>query len=144
MAQQPSRGARIFGYLVAVAVNAAGLWIAYRVLDWGWLPFLTEGWRDVLPVLSVSLLATVAANLGFVAYDGPVLKPVVDAVLLAISIAVSVTVWRVFPFDFAPYSFPWAAVARAVIAVAIVGAAIGIVVAIATAARAASRPQPEV
>ena len=39
--KDPPRAARIFGYLVAVVVNLAMLWIAWRVLDWGWLPFLT-------------------------------------------------------------------------------------------------------
>jgi hypothetical protein len=139
---EPPRAARIVGYLIAAAINAALLWCAYRILDWGWLPFLTEEWRDVLPMLALSLGATVVANLGFVAYDGPALKSLVNIVLLALSIAASVTMWRVFPFDFTPYAFGWGTLARVLLVVAIAGAAIGIVAELVKLVRAVSRPQP--
>lgn len=139
---QPARAARVAGHLVAVVVNVALLWVAYRVLDRGWLPFLTPQWREVLPVLTVSCVATVAVHLGLVAHDPPWLRALVEAVLLAFAIAVLATVWRVFPFDLEGYAVPWEVLARVALAVSVVGSAIGIVIQLVAVGRHASRPQP--
>ena len=33
------------------------LWIAHQLLGWGWPPFLTAAWDEVLGVVSLSLVA---------------------------------------------------------------------------------------
>ncbi len=138
------RGARIFGYLVAALLNLAMLWIAWHVLDWGWLPFLTGGWREVLPVLTLSLGATVAVNLGYVVHDPPWLRSAAGIVLLVLSVAVTVQLLRVFPFLLSGYEFPWDTVARVVLLVALVGTLIAIVVEIVKLVRLAERPRAAV
>ena len=45
--------------------------------------------------------------------------------------------WRVFPFDFSAYAFPWTTVARVLIVLSIVGSAIAIVVEVGRLFRAA-------
>lgn len=137
MVTEHSRPARIAGYLVAAAVNAVLLWVAWRLLDWGWPPFLTDGWRDVLPILSVSLLATIVVNLGYVAYDARWLRSAMGIVLLAISVAVTARLLQVFPFDLAG---AWETVVRVLLVLALVGSAIGIVVNLVTLVRVAVRP----
>jgi hypothetical protein len=141
--KEPSRGARIFGYVVAVAVNAAMLVIAYRILDRGWLPFLTEEWRDVLPILTVSLVATIVVNLGYIAYDARWLRSLVGVALLTISLFVTVRMLQVYPFDFSRWDGPWDTLTRLLLILAIVGTAIGIVAEVVKLVRLASQaPEP--
>jgi hypothetical protein len=46
-------------------------------------------------------------------------------------------VWRVFPFDFSTYPFPWSTVARLVLAVAIAGSSLALLIQLARLTRAA-------
>ena len=119
---------RRFGYRVAIAVNAVMLWGAHRILDWGWFGFLTSAWTQVLPLVTAAMVTAIAVNALFLGYDGVWLKAPGNVLLAAFGIAVSVRMWRVFPFDFSPYAFDWATVARWVLAVAIFGSAISIIV----------------
>ena len=130
---------RRFGYLVAIAVNAVMLWGAHRILDWGWFGFLTSAWTQVLPLLTASLIASIVANVLFLGYDGVWFKAPADAVLAVFGIVVSVRLWRVFPFDFSGYAFPWATVAHVLLALSVVGGAVAIGVELAPLARAAMR-----
>jgi len=68
-------GKRI-GYAVAIACNVALLVIANNILDWGWLPWLTEDFARVLPVMNVSFGASIAANAVYLLYDRPGFRPV--------------------------------------------------------------------
>ena len=55
--------ARRFGYLVAAAMNGVMLWVAHRLLDWGWPGFLTDGFALVLGLVTASLIAGIVVNL---------------------------------------------------------------------------------
>jgi hypothetical protein len=127
---RPSRAQRRFGYLVSIAVESVMLWGAYRILDWGWFPFLTDEWTRVLPVLTASFVVGIVANVLFLFYDGVWLKASLEAVEGAFGIAVSLQVWRVFPFDFTGYAFPWETVVRVLLVLSIIGSAIAILVSI--------------
>ena len=48
MDRAPAPGRRS-GYVVAVAINAALLWVTHQLLDWGWPRFLTEDFEELLP-----------------------------------------------------------------------------------------------
>ncbi|HEY0118784.1 MAG TPA: hypothetical protein VGC04_08400 [Cellulomonas sp.] len=128
---------------MSVAVNAVMLWGAHRILDWGWLPFLTPAWALVLPVLTASLVVAIVANVLFLGYDGVWLRAPANAVLAGFGIAVSVRLWQVFPFDLSGYAFTWDAVVRVLIVLSIVGSAIAIVVEVGRLARAAARAADE-
>jgi hypothetical protein len=121
----PSAGRRI-GYVVAIAVNVAGLIVVNNVLDWGWFPWLTEDFGDILPILNVSLAASIAANAAYLAFDPRWFKAIAELALLSISLAVTIRMLQVFPFDFSSYDFSWEVVARSLLGLAIFGIVAGI------------------
>ena len=134
---RPSRAQRRFGYLVSIAVESVMLWGAYRILDWGWVPFLTDEWTRVLPVLTASFVVGIVANVLFLIYDGVWLKAPLEAIEGAFGVAVSMQVWRVFPFDFTGYAFPWETLVRVLLVLSIVGSTIAILVSVGRLVRAA-------
>lgn len=126
MTEGPPPGRR-FGYLVAAAINGVLLWVSHHLLEWGWPKFLTEDFEEVLPILSLSLVATIVANLLYLLYDARWFTALAEAVTAALSLASAVRTWQVFPFDFSTTARDWSTLARVVIAVGIVGLAIAVV-----------------
>lgn len=137
---------RTIGYLIAVVVNAVMLVIVNNLLEWGWFSWLTEDFELILPILNISIVASIVANLVYVAYDANWFKSLIDTGLLAISLAVAIRTWQVFPFDFSTWEFDWAPVIRVVLALVIVGMTIGLIASvirlIAMGARALETHQP--
>ncbi|MDI6718508.1 MAG: hypothetical protein QMD46_02690 [Methanomicrobiales archaeon] len=86
-------------YIAAIVVNVVILYIANNLLFWG-IPFVTDAWNQVLPVLDLALVAAIVANLIFLAYDPFLLRETAKILLDIFGIAVLYTVYRVFPFDF--------------------------------------------
>ena len=102
------RGARVVGYAVVALLTLVAYYAVNNLLRWG-VPFLTDSFSAVLPIISLSLGATFVANLVYMVYDAPWLKHVGQIVLNLISIAATLTVYTIFPFE-----FPIAAAAQAV------------------------------
>jgi hypothetical protein len=115
------------GYLAAITVNAILMVVANNLLGWSLLPFLTEDFVRVLWLINISLLATIAVNAGYLAYDRAWFKSLCQIGLGGISMAVVVRMYRVFPFDFSRFQFDWTWTARLVLVLAMVGVGIGIV-----------------
>ena len=113
--------ARRPGYIAAAAVNAAMLWVANSLLDWGWPPFLTSDFDDLLPWVDASMAAAIAVNLLWTLTDPPWFRHFGQIGLNLISLGVGIRSWQIFPFDFTGYWGGWETVARLVIAVAVVG-----------------------
>ncbi len=134
---RPSPAQHRSGNIVPVVVNAVMLWGAHRVLGWGWFPFLTPAWNQVLPILTASLVVAIVVNVLYLGYDGVWLKAPGNILMAALGIAVSVRMWRVFPFDFSAYAFQWTTLARILIVLSIVGSAIAILYELNRVARAA-------
>ncbi len=118
---------RRIGYVIAIGINAALLFVAQNILDWDVLPWLTAEWDDVLPIISVSLLASILANLIYVAYDAPWFKSLTQAIVAGIALAATIQLFRVFPFDFSAYEFNWEFVTKGVLILAMVGTTIGLI-----------------
>lgn len=116
-----------FGYLVAIAVNVVMLVIANNLLEWGWLPWLTDDFELVLGLVNFSLGASIAFNVAYLVYDRRPFKTLTELALALISVAVTVRMWRVFPFDFSAYDFDWAMLVRVVLVLSMVGLGIGII-----------------
>lgn len=116
------------GYVAAITVNSILLVVANNLLGWDLLPFLTEDFARVLWLINISLLATIAVNAGYLAYDRGWFKSLCQIGLGVISMAVVVRMYRVFPFDFSGSQFDWTWTARFVLVLAMVGIGIGIVV----------------
>jgi hypothetical protein len=117
------------GYVVAVGVNLLMLVVALNILEWGWLGFLTTEFEKVLPWVSLTLVASIIANLVYQFDDGPVVRSLGEMVTNLISILATYRVFRVFPFDFSGYQFDWAPVTRAVLILAMAGAGVGMIAA---------------
>ena len=137
----PSRAARRFGYGVAVAVNLALLIIVNNVLAWGWFSFLTDDFEEVVPIVSLSLVAGAVGNLAFIVFDERWFKSIGEIVMAVFSMAATVRVYQVFPFDFTAYDFDWEPVARGILIVAMVGIVISVLVELSRLGRFVFREQ---
>ena len=134
-AQQPSAGAdrsrptgRRAGYVAAIVVNAALLFVLNVQPGWQALPFLTSATDQVLGLVNLSLAAGLAVNLVYLAHDPPWVKSLGDLLTAAIGLAVTIRVWQVFPFAFHG-SWAWCATAvRVLLIIGIAGCGISIVV----------------
>ena len=124
----PRRAGRAAGHLVAAGVDLVLLWITHQLLDWGWPRFLTDAFEDLLPIITVSLVASAVAELIFVIHDGGRFRPFADLVTAAISLVVAWRTWQVYPFDFSSYAHDWSWLATTVVWVGIVGTAVTVVV----------------
>ena len=134
----PKPTTRRVGYLVTAVVNGAMLWVANHLLGWGWPPFLTNSFEDLLPWVNVSLVAAIAVNLLWTWRDPAWFKHLAQLVLNAISLVVIVRSWQIFPLDFTGYWSGWEALARVALGIACFGVVIDSVtriVGLTTAAR---------
>ena len=96
-----SVGARRFGYIVAIIVNVALLYVFNNLLRWNPpLLNLTERFTDCLWAINLSLLATIVGNILFLGYDAQWFKSLVQIVLNCFGLLSAYTLYRVFPFDF--------------------------------------------
>lgn len=114
------------GYAIAVMVNVAMLVIAHNILEWGWLPFLTADFAQVLPWISFSLIAAVVANLVYQFNDTLLVTSAGGIGTNLISVFVTYRIWLVYPFDFTAYEFDWGVLVRVLLVLAMVGAGIGV------------------
>lgn len=128
--RRPTAAARRFGYLVAVLLNAAMLYLVNVWPGWEVLPFLTGRTSLVIGFVNASIVANLVANVLYLARDPAWLKALGDLATTAVGVVALVRIWQVFPFDFGTTTFDWALVVRVVLVVAIVGSGIGIAAAL--------------
>ena len=119
------RFGRRAGYIVAVIINVLMLIVVRNILDWDVLPFLTDRFEQVVPWVTLSLTATIVANLIYLFKDAQAIRSTGGIVTNLISLIVTYQIYQVFPFDFSAYDFNWEVVTRVVLIVAMVGAGIG-------------------
>jgi hypothetical protein len=124
---RPSAATRRFGYVVAIGVNVVLLYVVNNLLEWEWPSFLTADFDRVLPLLNVSIVASMIVNVVYLAYDERWLKTIGEIVTSAISLAVVARMLAVFPLDFTPYDFDWETLTRVCLVFMIVAISIGIV-----------------
>jgi hypothetical protein len=123
---EPTRTGKRFGYGIAVVINLVMLLIVLNILEWGWVPFLTDEFTAVVPWISLSLIVSIVVHLVYQFNDTPVVKSTGQILINLISVFVTYQVYLVFPFDFSSYDFNWALLTRIVLIVAMVGAGIGV------------------
>lgn len=123
-----SPSARRTGYVISITVNAGLLFVVHNILAWDILSFLTDEWEEVVPIISLSIVAGIVVNVVYLFYDEPWFKSLTQIVVLVIGLAAAIQVFRVFPFDFSAYDFNWTLVTKAVLIVGVVGSAVGIIV----------------
>lgn len=121
-----SAGARRFGYGVSIAISVGLLFVIGNLAEW--VPWITGDFADVVPVLSVSIIVGIVANVMYMLSDDRRVKALGEAATTIVGLIALIMLLRVFPFDFAAYSFNWEVVSRGILVVAIVGSVVGIVV----------------
>jgi hypothetical protein len=119
---------RRLGYGITMLVNAAMIVVVNNILEWGWFSWLTNDFELLLPIINLSLMASILVNLAYMVYDAEWFKSMCEIGLLVISITVAVRTFQVFPFDFSAYSWDWEATTRMIIAFAIIGMSIALIV----------------
>lgn len=95
-----ARGARRFGYGVAVVINLVLIWVVQNIVEWDVIPFLTEEFAEVVPITTFSLVVSALFNLVFMIRDTGRLKSAMDLMSTAVAFAVVVRTYQVFPFEF--------------------------------------------
>jgi hypothetical protein len=120
--------AKHLGYGIAVVINIVMLIVVLKILDWGWLSFLTDEFVEVVPWIALSLAASIIVNLIYQFNDTVLVKSTGQIGTNLISIFVTYRVFRVFPFDFSAFDFDPGTVVRVVLILAMVGSAIGVFV----------------
>ena len=126
---------RQMGYALAAGINFALLVIVNIV--WDDVAFITEEFSKVLWVVSLSLLASVLANVAYILFDPPWFKGVGELTTGLVGLFATWRVWTIFPFDFSAYSFPWETLTRVILIIALVGSAIGVLASLVKVARSA-------
>jgi hypothetical protein len=121
---------RRFGYAIAVAVNAALVWVVLNIQDWDVLPFLTDRFPEVVPWVVLSLAVSILANLVYQFDDSPPVRAFGDLVTSLIGAWVAYRVVAVFPFEFTGEGFDGSILIRVLLVLGIVGGAIGAVAAL--------------
>ena len=106
-AARPLVAAKRVGYLAAAACSAVLLWVSHQLLDWGWPAFLTDDFRQVLGLVTASLVVSIVVNLALALYDGGRFRALTELVTSAFGLLVLLRVLEVFPFDFGSYATDW-------------------------------------
>jgi hypothetical protein len=115
-------------YIAAIIINAIVLVIVNQILNWNTLSFLTQDFKQVLPIQNISLAVTIIFNAAFLFFDPDWFTSLLRMVLNSIGVAVLVRYLNVFPFDFSAYAFNWAMLFRVMTIIGIVGYGIAIIV----------------
>ena len=126
-AQRPraTRGARRFGYGLAMAVNVLMLYLIHAWPGWDVVPILTDRTTEVLPYVDASIVTTILANAVYVVRDDRATKACGDLMTNLVSMLSLIRFWQVFPFDFDHVWSGWQPLTYLLLAVATIGTAIG-------------------
>ena len=71
ISDESKQAARRFSYVIAIVINVAMLVIVQNILEWGWPPFLTDEFAEVVPWISFSLIASIVVNVIYQFDDSP-------------------------------------------------------------------------
>jgi hypothetical protein len=128
-------GLRRFGYVVTILINVVVLYVANNIVAWGWFPWLTADFDEVLPYISIAILASIVVNAIYILYDDAWFKSICETISLVLSLIANVQLLRVFPFDFSAYQWNWDAIVRVVLILATIGMVAGIIAQVVTLLR---------
>ena len=131
------RSARRVGYAALIGINILAFWIVHNLLDWGWPPFLTSDFEQLLWLIDISIAFNVLFSVIYMWFDPAWFQAATQVVVNAIALILSIKTLQVFPFDFSRYDFNWGALAQGILILGIVGSAIGIITELVKLARAA-------
>ena len=142
VAKRPSAATRRAGYVAGAIANAVLLWLIHVWPGWDAVPFLTADFENVLGLVDLALVVTIALNLLYLIRDPRWLTAAGAVVTTAVGLAAAVRMLQVFPFDLGDSGF-WPVVFRVLLWVAVVGSIIGIVANVVALVRALSTGGPQ-
>jgi len=90
-------------YIVAIVVNSALLYVFNNLLSWN-LPYLTQDFAKVLPILNLSLYVKIASNFLFMFIDSEIFRQFIRIIFDCFGLAVVYTMLTVFPLDLSSLS----------------------------------------
>lgn len=90
--------AKQFGYIVAIAVNIALIYIANNLLNWN-VSFLTKDFVQCLWAINLSLGVTIFVNFIFIFFDRKWFKNLMEAFGNVFAFISGFIFWRVFPLN---------------------------------------------
>jgi hypothetical protein len=124
-----SKSIRAACYIITIIVNLIVLYVANNLLNWH-VPFLTREFTAVLPVLTISITATIIANLAFLLYDSDWFLALARSAINVIGVVVAYTFYTTFPLDFSSLASAGfvMTVAGVVLILGIIGSVIGVIV----------------
>ena len=137
--KQASGTGRRIGYVVAIIINAALLYLINARPGWQTWDVLTADFLTVLWIINLSLSLSLIANALYLVYDAPWFRAMCELVLAVVSLIVAVRLYQVFPFDFTAFAYAWTVLARVILVIAMFGSAIAIIVQFVNLIRAAVR-----
>jgi hypothetical protein len=100
--RRPSAAVRRSGYLIAILVNGAILYVVNVWPSWHAVPFLTSAKTAVLPWINASIIVGMVANAIYLFVDPRWLRAAGDVVTTAVGLAAMLQLWAVFPFALGP------------------------------------------
>lgn len=127
----PSRthvASRRFGYGVAALINGLLMLLINVTPGWEAVPFLTEATPQVLGLINATLVASLVANVLYIAYSPRWVTAFGGVITTAVGLVAAIRMWQVFPFDFRESAIDWSIIAHGVLAVAVAGSAIAVLV----------------
>ncbi len=124
----PAKPGAQVGYVIAIIVNGGLLYVVRHLVEWDIVPFLTDEFDQVVPIISLSLIASVVVNGLRLAGVPNWLSLVGDLISTTISLVATLRIYTVFPFDFDDGGVPWDLAARGLLIIALFGTAIALIV----------------
>jgi len=100
-------GGRRFGYLISILVNGAIYYVINNIPIWNYVPFLTEGYRNVLWIANISIGVTVFMYATFMVFDPRWYRSLMQAVANIFSFYSIEIFRREFPLDLSGSAAHW-------------------------------------
>lgn len=125
------------GHAAGVLLAVGGLWVANNLLRWDILPFLTDDFDRVLPLINLSLVVNLVVSAIRLVHPRVWLVAATELVTLVAGLPALVRMWRVFPFDIRGRRIPWELGLRVLLVVAMVGTVLGFLAGVVRLARLA-------
>lgn len=110
-----------------MAIHLVLLYVVVNLQGWGWFPFLTPEFAQVLPWIAASLVLQILALVTYMVFEDRSLRSLGEIATNVVTIVVTLRILSVFPFDFSVYTLRWDIVARVVLGLAVFGAGIGVI-----------------
>ena len=125
-AEVPTGAARV-GYVLTIVINGILIYVVQNLVEWEWLPFLTEEFNDVVPVIVWSMVATIVVSTVYLFTSARGVRILGEFILAGFGFWATLQLYLVWPFDFSMYpNVEWDFIARLVLGLAVFGTGVAL------------------